>query len=50
MLTHRGHICIRKLSIIGSNNVLLPGWRQAIIQTNAAILLIETLGTIFNEI
>ena len=36
ILTHRGHICISKLSIIGSDNVLLPGRRQAIIWTNAA--------------
>ena len=50
MLTHRGHICISKLSIIGSDNVLLPGRRQAIIYTNAAILLIETLGIIFSVI
>ena len=42
MLTHRGHICIGKLSIIGSDNVLLPGRRQAIIWGKAAILLIET--------
>ena len=49
-LTHRGHICISKLSIIGSDNVLLPGRRQAIIGTNAAILLTETSGTIFSEI
>ena len=50
MLTHRGQIWISKLSIIGSDNVLLPGRRQAIIWTNAAILLIETLRTIFSEI
>ena len=29
MLTHRGHTCVSKLSIIGSDNVLLPGRRQA---------------------
>ena len=50
MLTNRGRIYISKLSIIGSDNILLPGRRQAIIWTNAAILLIETLGTIFSEI
>ena len=49
-VTNRGQICISKLSIIGSDNVLLPGRRQAIIWTNAAILLIETLRTIFSEI
>ena len=30
-LNHRGHICICKLSINGSDNVLLSGRRQAII-------------------
>ena len=50
VLTHRGHICISKISIIGSDNVLLPGRRQVIIWSNAAMLLIETLGTIFSEI
>ena len=39
-LTHWGwvtHICVGKLSIIGSDNGLPPGWRQAIIWTNAGI-------------
>ena len=47
-LTHWGwvtHICIGKLTIISSDNVSLPGRRQAIIQTNAAILSIGPLGT-----
>ena len=44
------HICISKLTIIGSDNGLLPGRRQAIIWTNAGILLIGSLGTNFNEI
>ena len=35
---------------IGSDNGLSPGWRQAIIWTNAWILLIEHLGTKFTEI
>ena len=51
--THRGratHICISKLTIIGSDNGLSPGRRQAIIWTNAGILLIGTLGTYFSEI
>ena len=42
-LTHWGrvtHICVGKLTIIGSNNGLLPERRQAIIWTNAGILLI----------
>ena len=39
-----------KLTIIGSDNGLSPGRRQAIIWTNAGILLIRTLGTNFSEI
>ena len=52
-LTHWGqvtHICVGNLTIIGSNNGLLPGRRQAIICTNAGILLIGPLGTNFSEI
>ena len=51
-LTHWGRvtpICVSKLAIIGSDNGLSPGWRQAIIWTNARILLIRPLGTNFNE-
>ena len=51
-LTHWGratHICVSKLTIIGSDNGLSPGRRQAIIWTNAGILLIGPLGTNFNE-
>ena len=44
------HICVGNLIIIGSDNGLSPGWRQAIIWTNAGILLIEPLGTNFSEI
>ena len=44
------HICISKQTIIGSYNGLSPGRRQAIIWTNAGILLIGPLGTKFNEI
>ena len=44
------HICVSKLTIFGSNNGLSPGQRQAIIYTNAGILLIRTLGTNFSEI
>ena len=43
------HICITKLTIIGSDKGLSPGRRQAIIWTNAGILLITPLGTNFNE-
>ena len=39
-----------KLIIIGSDNGLSPGRRQAIIWTNAGILLIGPLGTNFIEI
>ena len=39
-----------KLTIIGSDNDLSPGRRQAIIWTNAGILLIWPLGTYFSEI
>ena len=41
------HICIIKLIIIGSDNGLSPDRRQAIIWTNAGLLLIEPLGTNF---
>ena len=44
------HICIGKQTIIGSDNGLSPGRRQAIIWTNAGILLIGPLGTHFSEI
>ena len=44
------HICVGNLTIIGSDNGLSPGWRQAIIWTNAGILLIGPLGTNFSEI
>ena len=52
-LTHWGrvtHICVSKLTIISSDNGLSPGRRQAIIWTNAGILLIGPLGTNFSEI
>ena len=52
-LTHWGrvtHICISKLTIIGSDNGLSPGRRQAIIWTNNGILLIRTFRTHFSEI
>ena len=52
-LTHWGrvtHICVGNLTIIGSDNGLSPGRRQAIIWTNAGILLIGPLGTNFREI
>ena len=44
------HICVSKLTIIGSDNGLSPGRRQAIFWTNPGMLLIGPLGTNFSEI
>ena len=44
------YICVSKLTIIGSNNDLPPGRRQAFIWTNAGKLLIQTKGTNSSEI
>ena len=52
-LTHWGrvtHICVGNLTIIGSDNGLSPYRRQAIIWTNAGILLIGRVRTNFSEI
>ena len=52
-LTHWGwvtHICVGNLAIVVSDNGLSPGQRQAIIRTNAGILLIGPLGTNLSEI
>ena len=52
-LTHWGrvmHICVSKLTIIGSENGLSPRRGQAIIWTNAGILLIGPLGTNSSDI
>ena len=52
-LTHWGrvtHICVGNLTIIGPDNGLSPDRRQAIIWTNAGILLIGPWGTNFSEI
>ena len=52
VLTHWSrvtHLCVGNLTIIGSDNGLSPGRRQAIIRTNAGILLIRPLGTNFSE-
>ena len=51
-LTHWGrvtHICVGKPTNIGSDNGLSPGRRQAIIWTNAGILLFGPIGTHFSE-
>ena len=53
LLTHWGqvtHTCVSILTIIASDNGLLPGWCQAIIWTNTGILVIRPLWTNFNEI
>ena len=44
------YIYIANLTIIGSDNGMSSGQHQAIIWTNAGILLIEPLGTNFSEI
>ena len=52
-LTHWGrtmHICVGKVTTIGSDNGLSPGRRQAIIWTIAITLLIGPLGTNFSVI
>ena len=52
-LTHSGRatqIFVSKLTIIGSGNSLSPGHRQAIVWTNAGIVLMWPLGTNFSEI
>ena len=52
VLTHWGrvtHICVGNLTIIGSDNGLSPGRRQAITWANVGILLIGPLGTTLSE-
>ena len=44
------HICVGNLTIIGPDNGLSPGRRQAIIWTSAGILLIGPWGTNFSEV
>ena len=44
------HICVSNSTIIGPDNGLSPGRRQAIIWTNAGILLIGAWGTNLSEI
>ena len=51
-LTHWGrvtHICVSKQTNTGLDYGLSPGRRQAIIRSNAGILLIRPLGTNFSE-
>ena len=52
-LTHGGrmaHICVGNLTIIGSDNGLSPGCRQAIIWTSVTIFLFGPSRTNFSEI
>ena len=52
-LTHWGqmtHICVGRLTSIGSDNGLSPGRRQSIIWTNVGILVIGPLGINCSEI
>ena len=52
VLTHWGrvmHRCVGNLTIIGSDNSLSPGCRQAIIWTNVGILLIGPIGANASE-
>ena len=52
-LTHWGrvtHICVSELTIIGLDNGLSPGRRQAIVWNNAGLLLIEPLWTNVSEV
>ena len=44
------HLCVGKLTIIGSDNGLSPDRGQAVIRPNAEILLIGPLGTNFSQI
>ena len=44
------HICVSRLTIIGWDNGLSPIRRQAIIYSNAGLLLIAHLGTNISEI
>ena len=53
VLTHWGwvmHICVGNLTIVDSDNGLSPGRRQAVIWTNAGILLMEPFRTKLGEI
>ena len=43
------YICVSDLTSIGSDDGLSPDRRQAIIRTNAGILLIRPVGTNFSE-
>ena len=44
------HICVSKQTTIGSDDGLSPDRRQAIIWTNAEVVLIAPIGTNLSEI
>ena len=44
------HICVGKITNIDSDNGLSPGRHQAVIWTNAGVLLNRPLGTNFSEV
>ena len=44
------HECVSKLTIVGPDNGLSPGRLQAIVWTNAGMLLIRNLRTNLSEI
>ena len=53
LLIHKGrmtHECVDYLTIIALDNGLSPARRQVITWRNDGILLVEPLGTNFNEI
>ena len=53
VLTHWGsvmHIYVNELTVIGPSNGLVPSQHQAIVWTNAELLLIVHTGTNFSEI
>ena len=49
-IIHNRPTYLSKLTIVGSDNGVSPGRRQAIIWTSAGLFLIGPLGTNFNEI
>ena len=52
LLPHRdrvAHICVNKLTSIGSDNGLSPNWHKAIIWTSGESLLIRSFGTNLSE-
>ena len=50
LIIFKGNEVVSSSPSFFANNGLSPGWRQAIVWTNARILLIRPLGTNFSEI